>query len=84
MSSDAEHSDYEKRSKRTRLTTVSSFGENDVSSTQETEPLVQSAWGDAERMSPEILTVIFHHVVAQEGCLPSLVKYVHKNRYFAS
>ncbi|CAH1119054.1 unnamed protein product [Phaedon cochleariae] len=68
--SDTDASDYEKKPKRTRPSTA----DNDVSSTQESELLEQSAWGDPARLPEEILHKIFDNVVAQEGSLPSLVR----------
>ncbi|CAG9856654.1 unnamed protein product [Phyllotreta striolata] len=69
--SDTDASDYEQKPKRSKVYTT----ENDVSSTQEQEPLEQSVWGDPEKFPVELLGKIFDHVVAQDGCLPSLVRF---------
>ncbi|KAJ8985593.1 hypothetical protein NQ317_015084 [Molorchus minor] len=44
--------------------------------TQEQEPLVQSPFGDSDKMPVSVLERMFEHVVYQEGCLPPSVKYV--------
>ncbi|KAJ8940321.1 hypothetical protein NQ318_014396, partial [Aromia moschata] len=76
MASDTDASDYEKKPKRApRPAAAAAQGENDVSSTQEQEPLVQSPFGDPERMPSTVLGRIFEHVVAQEGSLPALVRF---------
>ncbi|XP_028133036.2 F-box/LRR-repeat protein 6 [Diabrotica virgifera virgifera] len=71
VNSDTDVSDYEKRPKRSKPWST----ENDVSSTQEHEPIEQSVWGDPEKLPTAVLERIFDHVVNQEGCLPSLVKF---------
>lgn len=71
VNSDTDASDCEKKPKRSKPSTT----ENDVSSTQEQEPLEQSVWGDPEKIPVSVLERIFDHVVIQEGCLPSLIKF---------
>ncbi|XP_060526651.1 F-box/LRR-repeat protein 6 [Cylas formicarius] len=68
--SDTDNSDYEKKPKRSR---PSGAHDNDVTSTQDVEPLEQSGWGDPDKMPVDILLRIFEEVCAQEGSLPVLV-----------
>lgn len=68
--SDTDASDYEtNKTKRSRPTS-----DNDVTSTQQEEPLEQSPWGSVELMPESILLKIFQNVCAHDGCLPALVK----------
>lgn len=68
--SDTDASDYEtNKAKRSRPTS-----DNDVTSTQQEEPLEQSPWGSVDRMPDAVLMKIFQNVCAQDGCLPALVR----------
>lgn len=74
MGSDTDASDYERKTKRSR---TSASVDNDVTSTQgQDEILIQSDWGDPQRLPVDVLEKIFYNVVVQEGCLPSLVRLV--------
>ncbi|KAL1506211.1 hypothetical protein ABEB36_005612 [Hypothenemus hampei] len=68
--SDTDNSDYEKKPKRNRSTML----ENDVTSTQNDEPLEQSSWGDSCKLPEHILRKIFEEVCLQDGALPTLVR----------
>ncbi|CAG9772902.1 unnamed protein product [Ceutorhynchus assimilis] len=68
---DTDNSDYEKKPKRSR---TSATTDNDVTSTQNDEPLEQSVWGNASKIPEKVLVKIFDGTVAHDGALPTLVR----------
>lgn len=68
VTSDTDGSDYESsNAKKSRFN-----NDNVVTSTLESEPQVQSGWG--EHLPHKLLYKIFQNVCLQEGSLPSLVR----------
>ncbi|ENN75304.1 hypothetical protein YQE_08081, partial [Dendroctonus ponderosae] len=77
--SDTDNSDYEKKPKRNRFITST---DNDVSSTQNDEPLEQSCWGDPSKLPSEILEKIFEEACSLEGALPAFIRLGKVCRYW--
>ncbi|KAF7286700.1 F-box and leucine-rich repeat protein 6 [Rhynchophorus ferrugineus] len=78
VQSDTDTSDYEKRPKRSRTAATAASAavvtDNNVSSTQDVEPLEQGPWGDSSKLPEELLERIFREACLQDGSLPTLVR----------